>query len=142
MSNSFDVSISPWSLGLHSPVLRRPMRPIVLRHGDFEDKYDFHSVFYDCFWSADGKSLRLIGPALMNLADDLKPRFFAMPGGEELTPVAMSRVFITELTLKAPRKLQALRIESTAGTVFLVPQPNLSNLFQGKRVLMTLSQNN
>jgi tetratricopeptide (TPR) repeat protein len=142
MSNSLDVSISPWSLGLHSPVLRRPMRPIVLRHGDFDDKYDFHTVFYDCFWSADGKSLKLIGPALMNLEADLKLRFFAMPGGEELTPVAVPRVFITELNIKAPRKLQALRIESSAGTAFVVPQPNLSSLFEGRRVLMTLSQNN
>ena len=142
MSKSFDVSISSWSLGLHSPVIRRPVRPIVLRHGDFDDKYDFHSVFYDCFWSADGKSLRLIGPALMNLQQDLKLRFFAMPGGEELKPVALSRVFITDLTFKASRKLQSLRIESKAGTAFIVPQPNLSSLFEGRRVLMTLSQNN
>jgi tetratricopeptide (TPR) repeat protein len=142
MSKSFDVAISSWSLGLNSPVLRRPIRPIVLRHGDFEDKYDFHSVFYDCFWSADGKSLRLIGPALMNLQKDLKLRFFAVPGGEELKPVALSRVFITDLVFKAPRKLQSLRIESKAGTAFIVPQPNLSNLFEGRRVLMTLSQNN
>jgi tetratricopeptide (TPR) repeat protein len=78
----------------------------------------------------------------MNLQQDLKLRFFAMPGGEELKPVALSRVFITDLTFKAPRKLQSLRIESKAGTAFIVPQPNLSSLFKGRRVLMTLSQNN
>lgn len=142
MPQPIDVSISSWSLGLHSPVVRRPNRPPTLRHADFEDKYDFHTVFYDCFWSADGKSLKLIGPAMMNLEGDLKPRFFAMPGGEELKPVAVSRVFITELTMRAPRAVQCLRIESTAGTTFLVPQPNLSSLFEGRRVLMTLSQNN
>lgn len=142
MNQPIDVSISPWSLGLHSPVVRRPNRPPVLRHPDFEDKYDFHTVFYDCFWTADGKSLKLIGPALMNLAEELKPRFYAMPSGEELKPVALSRVFISEQTMRAPRSLQCLRIESAAGTSYVVPQPNLSSLFAGRRVVMTLSQNN
>lgn len=142
MNTPIDVTVSSWSLGLHSPVVRLPKRPPVLRHADFDDKYDFHTVFYDCFWSADGKSLKLIGPALMNLEGDLKLRFFAMPGGEELKPVPVSRVFISEITLRAPRKLQCLRIESAAGTAYVVPQPNLSSLFAGRRVLMTLSQNN
>ncbi len=142
VNRPLDVSLSSWSLGLHSPVLRRPIRPLALRHADFEDKYDFHTVFYDCFWSADGKELRLIGPPLQNLADDLGMRIYAMPSGEQLTPVADSRAFIAGLRIRAPSTLHYLRIESAAGTAFVAPQPNLSSLFAGRRVVMTLSQNN
>ena len=142
MKEPYDVSLSAWTLGLGSPALRHPIRRPALRHADFEDKYDFSTVFYDCFWSADGKSLLLIGPPLLNLADQLDLRFFAMPSGKELKATARERAFITLLNLPAPKALQYLRIESSAGTAFLVPQPNLSMLFDGRRVLMTLSQNN
>lgn len=142
MNRSLDISLSSWSLGLNSPVLRRPSRDPSLRHADFEDKYDFQTVFYDCFWSADSSHLTLIGPPLLNLENELGLRFFAMPSGTECRPVSIARAFIMQLSIAVPQSLQYLRIESAAGTAFLVPQPNLSSLFEGRRVLMTLSQNN
>lgn len=142
MDQAFDVGLSSWSLGQNGPVLRRPFRRHTLRHADFEDRYDFQTVFYDCFRSADGKHVYLIGPPLQNLEQDLGLRFFAMPSGTELVATSLPRVFISILVLAAPPDLQALRIESAAGTSFIVPQPNLSSLFDGRRVLMTLSQNN
>lgn len=142
MNRSIDVTLSSWSLGLNSPSLRKPFRRPALRHPDFEDRYDFQSVFYDCFRSADGTGIRLVGPPLHNLGEDLGLRFFAMPSGEELRVTVLPRVFVSLIDIAAPPTLQALRIESAAGTAFIVPQPNLSGLFAGRRVLVTLSQNN
>lgn len=142
MKQPLDISLSSWSLGLNSPVLRRPSREWSLRHADFEDKYDFQTVFYDCFWSAGSQHLTLIGPPLLNLENELGLRFFAMPSDTECRPVSIARAFITLLSLAVPQSLQYLRIESAAGTAFLVPQPNLSGVFKDRRVLMTLSQNN
>lgn len=142
MNQAVDIGLSSWSLGLNSPVVRHPFRRPALRHADFEDRYDFRTVFYDCFWSADGSSLRLIGPPLQNLADDLGLRFFAVPSGEELPVTVLPRVFATILVIPASPGLRSLRVETAAGTAFIGPQPNLSNLFAGRRVLMTLSQNN
>ena len=142
MNQAVDIGLSSWSLGLNSPVVRHPFRRPALRHADFEDRYDFQTVFYDCFWSADGSSLRLIGPPLQNLADGLGLRFFAVPSGEELPVTILPRVFTTILLIPASPGLQSLRVESAAGTAFIVPQPNLSSMFAGRRVLMTLSQNN
>lgn len=137
-----DISLSSWTLGRNSPVLRQPGRHPSLRHWDFEDKYDFRTVFYDCFWSEDGQSVFLIGPPLLNLDEDLGMRFFAMPSGEECRPEVIPRTQVTLMSLAVPPSLRCLRIESAAGTTFLAPQPNHADLFGARRVLTTLSQNN
>ena len=142
MTVPFDINLSSWSLGLTSPIVRRTNRLPTLRHPDFEDKYDFHTVFYDCFWEESHRHIQLIGPPLLNLEEELGLRFFAMPSGQECKPLVTARTFISQLRLAVPASCQFLQIESAAGTAILVPQPNLSSLFAGRRVLMTLSQNN
>jgi tetratricopeptide (TPR) repeat protein len=142
MKQPQEISLSPWILGRNSAVLRQPGRHPCLRHADFEDKYDFQTVFYDCFWSDDGRSVFLIGPALLNLEQDLGMRFFAMPSEEECWPNVIPRTQVTLLSVAVPPSLKCLRIESTAGTTYLAPQPNHCPLLAGRRVLMTLSQNN
>ena len=73
MNQAIDIGLSSWSLGLNSPVVRHPFRRPALRHADFEDRYDFRTVFYDCFASHDRAEPMLVGPPLFNLEPVVVP---------------------------------------------------------------------
>src|SRR5712691_394750 len=74
-----DVRLSPWSVDIDRDPIRIPLRPLTLRHDDFEDRYDFTTVFFDCFWDATGEAIILVGPPLLNLESDLDFSFVASP---------------------------------------------------------------
>src|ERR687891_1649273 len=74
-----DVHLSSWSVDLDRDPIRIPPRPLSLRHGDYDDHFDFTTVFYDCFWNAAGDAIILVGPPLLNLESDLDLAIIAYP---------------------------------------------------------------
>jgi hypothetical protein len=74
-----DVYLSSWSVDLDRDPIRNPPRPLSLRHLDYEDNFDFTTIFYDCFWDHTGGAIILIGPPLANLETDLDLAIVACP---------------------------------------------------------------
>jgi hypothetical protein len=64
--NYFIASISGVTLPEDSPIRRDSPRPLERRRPDYEEKFDWLSLFYDVFWS--GGRLTMVGPPLRNLA--------------------------------------------------------------------------
>src|SRR5687768_4510793 len=78
-----DIQLTSWSLDLDRGPLRQPPRRLTLRHGDYEDNFDFDTVFYDCFWGDSGENIILLGPPLLNLKAELELEISALPSGRQ-----------------------------------------------------------
>ncbi|HET9867789.1 MAG TPA: hypothetical protein VFQ06_10895, partial [Nitrospira sp.] len=137
-----DIYLSPWSVDPDRDPIRNPLRPLSLRHEDFEDHFDFTTVFYDCFWNAASDAVILIGPPLLNLERDLGLSVIAYPSMVrcELT---LRHVFLgCQVVMKAPAGTTALIMRTATSDSFIAPQPNLCELFRNRRTAVTLSRNN
>jgi hypothetical protein len=113
-----------------------------LRPPHYAEEFDYHTVFYDMFRSADGNWVVCVGPPLFNLAGVVAP--------------ALMRAFAVtsprEIRLRNFERQSQLWIRSSANSAELPPglfrqdridvQPNGCDLFGGKNVLLTLSRNN
>jgi hypothetical protein len=62
---------------------RLPPRRASLRKADYEDKFDFLTLFCDVFWDRSFSSAYIICPKLLNLWEELKLRFTEIPSGRE-----------------------------------------------------------
>jgi tetratricopeptide (TPR) repeat protein len=137
-----DVQLASWSLDLNRDPIRSPPRPLSLRHEDYEDNFDFTTVFYDCFWDYTGEALILIGPPLANLESELDFTILACPSLVECK-VIVRHVFLgSQVIAKPPVGTTGLIIRSGSSEVFIAPQPNLSHLYVEHRTIVTLSRNN
>jgi hypothetical protein len=97
-----DVYLSCWSVDLNRDPIRNPPRPLSLRHEDYEDNFDFTTVFYDCFWDYTGDSIILIGPPLVNLETELDLAIIACPSMVECKAI-LRHVFLgCQLVAKPP----------------------------------------
>ena len=137
-----DVYLSPWSLDLDRDPIRIPPRPLSLRHEDYEDQFDFTTVFYDCFWDTAGDAIILIGPPLLNLERDLDLGIIAYPS---MVPcdLTLRHVFLgCQVDAKPPVGTTGLIMRTRTSESFIAPQPNLCELFRNRRTAVTLSRNN
>ena len=137
-----DVYLSCWSVDLNRGPIRNPPRPLSLRHEDYEDNFDFTTIFYDCFWDYTGEAIILIGPPLANLETELDLAIIACPSMVECK-VILRRVFLgCHVVAKPPIGTTGLIIRTGSSEAFIAPQPNLCYLFRNHRTIMTLSRNN
>ena len=84
------VSLSPVVLDLRHGPYRRPRRPLAIRHTDYEDRFDFTTLYYDCFWNETGTAVELIGPPHRRVIEGLELEFTALPSGAPLSPSPLS----------------------------------------------------
>lgn len=138
-----EVGLSPLELDPAGPLRRTPPRPPHQQQADYLEKFDFHTVFYDCFVSVDGENVVLIGPPLANLQPivfDAVVSAFRLPGA--LDPQSYRRLpLCTQIRLpmqEAPAAVPPGRFVQSA----LVAQPNLAAIFAGKRVVTTMNKDN
>lgn len=142
------ISLSPLELAPLSGVRRTMPRPAHLRPPDYEEKFDSLTVFYDCFASADGEWRVLLGPPLRNLETAVFPSLPNLFGCSTTNDV---RLVSPTAGDKNPCSSQ-IWLRSSKNSVDLpsadfrqkqiVVQPNASELFSGRKVLLTLSKDN
>jgi tetratricopeptide (TPR) repeat protein len=136
------VYLSSWSSDLDRGPIRNPPRPLSLRHEDYEDDFDFTTIFYDCFWDYTGEAIILIGPPLANLERELDFTIIACPSLVECK-IIVRHVFLgLHVIAKAPVGTTGLIIRTGGSETFIAPQPNLCYLYRGHRTIVTLSRNN
>jgi len=136
------IQLSSCKLDLRHDALRLPTRRYALRHTDFEDQYDFTTLFNDVFWSDDANRVILIGPPLLNLLEDLDLRFVALPSGAECRPVHQRKHWMDQISLSVPAATTGIAIDCSSVRFIVAPQPNLASLFEGRRAIFAMSKNN
>ncbi len=135
-------ALTPWILDFSHDPIRMPPRPPTLRHAGYEDDFDFTTVFCDVFWDASGEAIRLVGPPLLNLETELEFRFTALPSMQPCAFQVRHKRWVDLVTVPVPPGTTGLIADTSLGRAFLAPQPNLSELFAGRRCIYAMSQDN
>jgi hypothetical protein len=129
---------------LPAGVRRTPRVPERRRPQAFHDAFDATSMFYDCFWHADGERVLLVGPPPVNLvAGYALATFAALPARTKLRQRSYSSlsVMITEL-LDVPEGSTAIAVTFGRETTELPIRTNLSSQLAGARILFGMNKNN
>ncbi|MBH5321823.1 glycosyltransferase family 92 protein [Aurantiacibacter sediminis] len=125
---------------VQTDIRRDSPRPHHLRQEDYADLYDWKTLFYDVYRC--GKHVVLQGPPLFNLLNELKK---ARPFANWFTwPFPKAKYINLKKRGEIWVKTDASHIafEGTLGSFDLKVQPDGSDRFAGKRVLVTQSKNN
>ena len=144
-----NISLTHLELHPGNPIRRTMPRLPHLRQPDYEQKFDFKTVFYDCFRSVDASWCVLLGPPLINLEPVVIPdlpnllrcqssldvRLIShMPGKSRENPS-------TQLWLRTTKSRADLPNDVFRQSEIVV-QPNHCDIFLDRKVLLTLSKNN
>lgn len=143
-----DIALSPLELNPEANVRRTAPRAPELRPPNYEAEFDSLTVFYDCFVSADGAWRVLLGPPLFNLETDIISAFPDLFGCKASTqirfyapPPEAKHNLSSQLWLQST--LDRIEVDPTLFRQNqIVVQPNESQVFSGRRVLLTLSKDN
>ena len=136
-------TISPIILDPSLGLRRQSPRPHALRQADFDDRFDFDTLFYDVFRHPDSNMVLLIGPALNNLAGLFeKITIVAKPSGASCAFRRIDLDRLTRVEIDAPVGTSEVVLKTHAGEFCAkVSQPETAN-YRALRVLCTISKNN
>lgn len=137
------VSSSSAALSADNPIRRLPRAPDRDRPEAFTKAFDARTLFYDCFWHADGQRVLLVGPPPVNLQKVFAAaRFVARPGGEVLAPrfYASLSTMVTELRV-AP-DTTSVEVTITGETLALPVQRSFAEELRGRKLLFSINRDN
>ncbi|HUF55507.1 MAG TPA: tetratricopeptide repeat protein [Thermohalobaculum sp.] len=132
------VQLSTCALDIEADDVPEPPRPLALRHADYEDRYDFTTLVFDCFWSACGEHAVVISPPTIGRS----PVFHAQPSGRRCDVRPLGGRLVERFLVSVPAGTTHLVLAVGDSAFNLAIQPNLSALLAGRRVIMTLSRDN
>jgi hypothetical protein len=136
------IKLSPLELDSSYPIRRTMPRPANLRQPDYEDRFDFLSIFYDCFESVDATWRIFLGPPLLNLEPIVLPALPTVFRCRSSSDVLLRHLTAcTQLWLRIVENRAVLPLGVFHQTEITV-QPNHCDLFHGRNVLLTLSKEN
>jgi len=134
---------TPLVLDVTKGVRREPVRPRDYQIEDFFTQFDFETLFFDSFIGNSGDHLILVGPPLLNLASLAeKMEVIAFPSGQRCPFRIKNMDRHCQVWVTVSYHTTDFLIRTEVGEFQLMPGDNHSNLFQDKRVLLTLSRNN
>ncbi len=126
-----------------APVRRIPSRPEEFRGADFDARFDFHTLVFDAVGSEDGRTVRLLCPALLNLREPmLAAGITALPSGRPCRAHHRLLDRHEEFLVEVEPGTQALEIDGPLGRYRVEVSPPRFDAFEGERVVLTLSKNN
>lgn len=119
-------------------VVSRPER----QTGNFRDEYDFHTLFYDAFYSRSRGALCLICPPLLNL----KPLFCGGQWSTDGKPLRISALHahkrFVEVWMRGVVAPREVRFRNRDIDARIPVSPEEPNLFAGLNCVVTKSRNN
>ena len=139
-NTSLKIELSELTLNTSGPLRRERPRPEEFRQPEYDAQFDFHTIFYDYFLSADGLHSILVGPPLFNLKDAVYATL-----EQSMPPALPAEVRNQDRIVQAwlPPTVTSLKLPPD---VFeqsrMVVQPSHCQLFNGKKVLLTKSKDN
>lgn len=123
-----------------SGIQRDAARPAHLQNETYGARYDWGTLFYDVYRAGDHVVFQ--GPPLLNFLDHIKTS--APFKGAFNWPFARARHFDAhkrgEIWLKSDA--DHFSLDCALGQLEIAVQPDMADLFVGRRVITTLSQNN
>jgi hypothetical protein len=136
-------AISPIILDPSLGLRRRSPRPHALRQPDFDERFDFDTLFYDVFRHPDSSRVLLIGPALYNLETLFEEiEIVAKPSGASCAFRRFDMDRLTRVEVDAPAGTSEIVLKTRVGELpAKVSQPETTN-YRSLRVLCTISKNN
>lgn len=142
------IQTSPVRLDRPEDRFRIPIRHVLSRNQDFEEKFDFRTLFYDVFWSADGADILCVGPPFRfgyGAAQALQ--FIALPAGVRCDFRHERRgkddgLHPSVFRIRPPPNTSGLEIVFGKQRCVVAIQPNLSSIFAGQDVLLVVSKDN
>ena len=135
------VSTNPLVLPVNSRLYRNPPRRPVDFSEDYLFKYDGHTLAADCYMSGD--DLRMVGPPLLNLAKYVDGSSFELDGVQPANQprwVDLNR--ISRFRLRVDENVSNMRLEFGPETLSVTPSPDMTRMFHGANVLITLNKDN
>ncbi len=136
------IGLSSCRLSLDHDPIRLPSRRYTLRRPDYEDQFDFTTLYNDIFWSRNNTKIILVGPPHLNLGVDVPIRYIALPSQQECTPTHYRLQWTDRIEITPPPNTTGLLITCGESGFYTTPQPYLGHLFAGKRALFTMNKNN
>ena len=134
---------NPTNLPADNGILREPARPIERRVDNFMEKFDFTTLSFDAFFTDCPGKIVLLGPSFLNLSPMMaKAIVTALPSRARCEFRIRNMDRHSQMWIDVPTNTTQIVIESDLGHFDITPSANLSHLFEGKRVLLTLSKNN
>jgi hypothetical protein len=136
-------SISPITLDPTMGLRRQSPRPHALRQPDFDDRFDFDTLFYDVFRHPDNDKVLMIGPALYNLASLFRGiTIVAKPSNTNCAFRRFDMDRLSRVEIDAPAGTSEIVLKTEVGELSArVSAPQTDN-YKSLRVLCTISKNN
>lgn len=133
-------SLTSHILPQHGHYRRVSVRPLCDRQPGFDALHDETTLIYDTFLNDTGDRIVLVLPPLHNLREPFtQSQFFVGP--DQVMPLIRPLTRCVRMVLPSSGS-DRVTIEGPLGKIRLVPQPNHSSLFKGKRVILTMSKDN
>ncbi len=137
------VRPNPTILGDELGMRREPTRPVERRVDNFTEKFDATTLFFDALFSHRADQVLLLGPPFSNLLPAIEnASFTALPSRVKCEFRTRTMDRHSQVWISVPSGTRQIVLEGQFGRVEVTPGNNLSGLFEGKRVLVTLSKNN
>lgn len=132
------------ALSPDNPIRREPRVPGRERTDAFYRAFDRLTLWYDCFWAADGRRVLLVGPPPMNLGAQLgAARYVAHPSNRILKPRFHRSLSTTITELRdVPPGTTALGIAAAGEDFFLPVRASAVETLRGQRVLFSVNRDN
>jgi len=134
------VELSALSLDPAGKYRREPRRPPHLRPPGYDDEFDWFTIFYDVFHSTDANTIWFVGPPAGTLTNKIGTAIL------KATRAALPDIAIWNMDrctrIQAPWKGSNIAFGAEAIPRHIAVQPNCSEWFRGKRVLLTKSKDN
>jgi hypothetical protein len=141
------IELSALELNPMGPFRREAPRPQHLRDSRYHEQFDGLTVFYDCFRTADGRGTIMLGPPLLNLERVVLRAMYHAYGSSRLSRfLRLSRFSVSGYALYSQLRIGPSWDAQLPPGLFrqdrLAVQPNCSEMFRGRRVVLTLSRDN
>ncbi|WP_141563256.1 hypothetical protein [Teichococcus rhizosphaerae] len=133
--------LNSWIIPQNAPEFRHPPRPAELRQPDYEEKFDNSTILYDLFPSQGQETLIGIAPPLLNLEKYFSENNFSS-NGQNVPFFVRKMDRICEIYFHNIKFNSSIKFFGDLGNKTLKPSPNMSDVFRGRRVLMTASRDN
>lgn len=131
-------------LDANEPLAREPMHPNRMRSTGFVEKFEHKILYYDCFESAKGHSVILIGPPPLNLENHLnQSAFYDAETGQKLEAIhTISRSTLLTQIQDVPAETKFLKLEFGGQSFEILIQPNLSAQLSEANILFSMNKDN